>query len=95
MANAIICVFQQADSDSRTLIRKYDSREPVDVILQHLRTLGFLNVESLRSYNDPEFYGKEGIIPAGDYVIVNNSSSSGNCLEKKYRPVYFKNYKYI
>ncbi len=75
MSQALICVFQQADSDNRTLIRKYDSREPVDVILQHVRTLGFLNVESLRSFNNPEFYGKEGIIPAGDYVIFNSSSS--------------------
>ncbi len=82
MSQALICVFQQADSDSRTLIRKFDSREPVDVILQHLRTLEFLDVEGLRSFNDPEFYGKEGIIPAGDYVIVNNSSSSGNCFRK-------------
>ncbi len=75
---ALICVFQP--DDSRTLIQKYDSREPVDVILQHLRTLGFLDVESLRSYNDPEFSEKEGIIPAGDYVIV-HSSSSGTCFK--------------
>ncbi len=72
----LICVFKQGDFDNRTLIGKYDSREPVDVILQHLRTLGFVDVESLRSYKDPEFYGKEGNIPAGDYVIVNSSSSN-------------------
>ncbi len=71
---ALICVFQH-DDNSRTIIRKYDSREPVDVILQHLRALGYLNVESLRSYNDHEFSKKEGIIPAGDYAIVNSSSS--------------------
>ncbi len=73
---ALICIFQQADSDNRTLIRKYDSREPVDAILQHVRTLGFLDVEGLRSYNDPEFYRKEGIIPAGDYVVVSSGNSS-------------------
>ncbi len=76
---ALICVFQQ-DDNNRTLIQKYDSREPVDVILRHLRTLGFVAVESLRSYHDPEFYRKEGNIPAGDYVIVNSSSFfSGTC----------------
>ncbi len=73
---SVICVFQQYDSNNRTLIRKYDSREPVDVILQHVRTLGFPAVEGLRSYHDLEVYGKEGIIPAGDYVVVNSGNSS-------------------
>ncbi len=69
-------MFFQNDDNYR-LIRKYDAHEPVDVILQHLRKLGFVNAECLRSFENAEFYGKEGTVPAGNYIIVHSSSSFG------------------